>query len=122
MNLARKILIAGIVLATESSWTTCAPRLWEVKGRNDAGEETKFHILAVSHNGLDEEYDDYLSRVVVPRAMRASAFLDESAVLSVGDAPACPTPLANTPENAAILDKARADAARAEFDLLPALP
>ena len=98
------------------------PRLWEVTGKSEQGMAGKFYILPVTHNGLDVEYDEYFHKVVMPIALKADAFLQESATLSPREVPACAAPLAETDENRKILRQAYLDVERAAYDLRTPIP
>lgn len=94
------------------------PRLWAVTGKDHHGV---LYLLPVTHNGLEAEYDDYFYKTIVPLAMGADVFFREGALLVPSEAPACPTPLADTVENRTILRQAYADTERAVYDLRPPL-
>lgn len=97
------------------------PRLWEVTRRDTLDPQGKFFILPVTHNGLDAEYDNYFFKTILPVALQADIFLQESAVMVPREMPSCQLPLADTAENREILRKAYADVERAVYDRRPRL-
>ena len=86
---------------------TDTPRLWEVTSHNADGPQGKFYLLAISHLGVDVEYDGYLDEKVVPAFLQSDALefenVDTSSLLTKG----CPTPWPDTKENAQLMQMAR---------------
>src|SRR5450830_97175 len=126
MNLASTLLLlvltivettGGVVHAAEAP-----PRLWEITGKNEQGVSGKFYILAVTHNGLEVEYDNYFQKFVLPIALKADTFLHESAPLVEREVPACAVPLTDTKENREILRQAYLDVERAAYDARTPIP
>jgi uncharacterized protein YbaP (TraB family) len=109
--------IAAFLLAfvTAAASAGGIPRLWEVK-ESGPGATGRFYILAVTHNALDTEYDDYLAQIVIPVAMKADVFFREASGMVPNAYPPCPTPLADTEENRQILRTVRHEVERAGVD------
>ncbi|MFZ6873204.1 hypothetical protein ACO0LF_14200 [Undibacterium sp. Di27W] len=82
-------------------------RMWEVTGIAKDGKYLSFHILGVTHNGLEVEYDDYFFKKVLPVFSRASALSAELAPLLPNMAGECPVPLAPTMANKEMIQAAR---------------
>jgi hypothetical protein len=117
-NSILKLLFLAGALAASCSFAIAGdtPRLWEIKGKNSHDIEGKFYILAVTHNGLDAEYDDYLVRTVVPIAAKADVFFHEAGGVVPSAYPPCPVPLANTEENRQILRAVRDEVEDAHYN------
>lgn len=75
-----------------------APRMWEVTGDIPGVGPTKFHILGISHDGFDIEYDPYLARVIVPTFNNARVLWHEDAAFFAAQVPQCKAPLTGTAE------------------------
>jgi len=103
-------LMASAFLMSLLAFNTNAqsiPRLWKVTQTTDDGKPRQFHILAITHNGLDAEYDQYYEQTVVPVFKNATALFWEAAALNASTIPECPKPLAATRENARLIASAR---------------
>lgn len=83
------------------------PRLWVVSGKTANGTSAAFHILGVSHDGFDIEYDEYFEKKVLPIFRAANVYSREAALIASSNMPACPRPLEDTKENHANLHAAR---------------
>jgi len=75
-----------------------APRMWEVTGDIPGVGPTKFHILGITHDGFDVEYDAYLARVIVPTFNNARVLWHENAAFFAAQVPQCKAPLTGTAE------------------------
>ena len=75
-----------------------APRMWEVTGDIPGVGPTKFHILGITHDGFDIEYDPYLARVIVPTFNNARVLWHENAAFFAAQVPQCKAPLTGTAE------------------------
>lgn len=122
-----RLLIIFSVFFVSTSVVTSAiaagtPRMWAVTGTSERGTIGKFYILAVTHNALAVEYDDYLEKVVVPIALKADVFLHEASVSSPTDFPACPNALADTEKNREILRQAYEEVAHASAEFAGPAP
>lgn len=95
---------AAFILGMFSTLTFSSdiPRLWEV-----TGNEEKFYLLAITHYGLDVEYDDYLERKVVPIFEKVDVLAYEASVVFPTTPKECRYPWPKTPENSQLLKLAR---------------
>ncbi|WP_445234013.1 hypothetical protein [Duganella rhizosphaerae] len=103
-----RLALTVFFLKTTSAEAYSSPRLWEVINKKPDGTIQVFHVLGVTHNGLNSEYDSYFYEKVIPVFKIASSYSFESAALAPELVPACPSPLAETPRNTLLLGRARA--------------
>lgn len=75
-----------------------APRMWEVTGDIPGVGPTKFHVLGITHDGFDVEYDTYLARVIVPTFNNSRVLWHENAAFFPAQVPQCKAPLTGTAE------------------------
>ncbi len=102
------LALTPFFLKTSSAEAYGSPRLWEVINKKSDGTIQVFHILGVTHNGLNSEYESYFYEKVIPVFKIARSYSSESAALAPELVPACPSPLAETPRNTLLLSRARA--------------
>lgn len=72
--------------------------MWEVTGNIPGIGPATFHILGITHDGFDVEYDSYLVRVIVPTLKKARVLWHEHAAFFPTQVPKCKTPLIETAE------------------------
>ncbi len=100
------LLLFSVILPALS--LAANPRLWKVTGTTASGVRGEFYIYSVVHANPVNERDEFFERAVLPMALRAKYFVDEQARFGFHN-PACSIKLPETPENIAMLHKARSE-------------
>lgn len=117
MNFVSKLFFLVLIIVGASGSALAAdapPRLWEVTGKNVQGVTAKFYVLAVTHNGLDVEFDAYFRDKVIPALDQSNIFSFEGASLAASQVSECPNRLEQTERNVEILRSGR-DRVRAAY-------
>jgi hypothetical protein len=88
------------VASAEQSAPSAPPRLWKVTGGGIPADRPSY-ILGITHLGLPSEYDEYLTRVVLPAASTAEELIYEGAGggRDVDSLPPCPATLEVNPDD-----------------------
>lgn len=105
----RLIVLLGLCLFMSFARADKLPRMWKVKRLDAAGVTQTIHILGVSHNGLELEYDAYFYDKVLPVFDQSSMLFSESALMNPFTVPQCEVPLERTEENLRLIAELRAN-------------
>ncbi len=105
----KRIFFASLLLIPLQTFSAASdtPRMWLVKGVSLAGAPKKFYILAITHLGLDSEYDAYLDKVILPAFKASNMLLYENAPVSPFSARPCENTWAETKEGLDLLQMAK---------------